>query len=124
MKNIIIVDDERNVCMILENVFYDAGYQVASASNGFHALEKMKSFMPDIVLLDRNMPRMDGLTTLRHIRKEYPRTIVVMMSANDDERFISEAMNLGASDCIAKPFDNDEILSLVGRLGVSTGNPA
>ena len=65
MKKILIVDDEANICLILDNIFTDAGYSVETASDGLQALEKMKRFIPEIMVLDKNMPRMDGLTTLR-----------------------------------------------------------
>ena len=117
MKNILIVDDEENIRIILENVFADAGYRVETAKDGLQALEKMKRFRPEIVLLDKNMPRMDGLETLRQIKLRHPATVVVMFTAHGDVATAVEAMKQGAYDYIEKPFDNDEMLLLMERAG-------
>ena len=117
MKKILIVDDEDNIRLILENVFSDAGYRVATAADGLQALEKMKRFMPEIVLLDKNMPRMDGLKTLAQLKKLYPATVVVMITAHGDVGSAVEAMKTGAYDYVEKPFDNDEMLLLMQRAG-------
>jgi DNA-binding NtrC family response regulator len=117
MKKILIVDDEENIRMILENVFADAGYRVETAKDGVQALDKMKRFRPEIVLLDKNMPRMDGLETLRQIKLRHPATVVVMFTAHGDVGSAVEAMKSGAYDYIEKPFDNDKLLLLMERAG-------
>ena len=115
MKKIFIVDDEANIRLILESVFTDAGYQVETAADGLRALDKMKRFAPEIVLLDKNMPRMDGLKTLQQIRQRYPATVVVMFTAHGDVVSAVEAMKSGAYDYIEKPFDNEKLLLLMER---------
>jgi DNA-binding NtrC family response regulator len=117
MKKILIVDDEENIRLILEHVFTDAGYRVETAADGLQALEKMKRFRPEIVLLDKNMPRMDGLETLRQIRLRHPAAVVVMITAHGDVASTVEAMKQGAYDFIEKPFDNDKMLLLMERAG-------
>ena len=112
-----IVDDEKNICMILENVFTDAGYRVETAKDGMQGLEKMKRFEAEIVLLDKNMPRMDGLETLRQIKLLHPATVVVMITAHGDVATAVEAMKQGAYDYIEKPFDNNKMLLLMERAG-------
>ena len=115
MKKILIVDDEANICLILESIFTDAGYRVETASDGLQALEKMKRFMPEVVVTDKNMPRMDGLTTLREIRKRHSDVVVVMITAHGDVSTAVEAMKQGAYDYIEKPFDNEKMLLLMER---------
>ena len=117
MKKILIVDDEENIRMILENVFTDVGYCVETAADGLQALEKMKHFRAEIVLLDKNMPQMDGLKTLRQIRLQYPSAVVVLITAHGDVSSAVEAMKQGAYDYIEKPFDNDKMLLLLKRAG-------
>ena len=117
MKKILIVDDEENIRMILENVFTDAGYLVETAADGLKALEKMKRFCPEIVLLDKNMPRMDGMETLRQIKLRHSATVVVMFTAHGDVASAVDAMKKGAYDYIEKPFDNDKMLLLMERAG-------
>ena len=115
MKKILIVDDEENIRMILENVFTDAGYRIETAGDGLQALKKMKRFAPEVVLLDKNMPRMDGLETLRKIKLQHPATVVVMFTAHGDVVSAVEAMKQGAYDYVEKPFDNDKMLLLMER---------
>ena len=115
MEKILIVDDEANICLILDNIFTDAGYDVETATDGFQALEKMKRFMPEVVVLDKNMPRKDGLSTLQEIRKRYPDVVVVMITAHGDVSSAVEAMKQGAYDYVEKPFDNEKMLLLMER---------
>ena len=115
MKKILIVDDEENICMILENVFADAGYIVETAKDGIQGLEKMKRFGAEIILLDKNMPRLNGMETLRNLKLLYPSTVVIMFTAHGDVATAVDAMKLGAYDYIEKPFDNDKILLLMER---------
>jgi len=115
MNKILIVDDEANICLILENIFTDAGYCVETAADGLKALEKMKRFMPGVVVLDKNMPRMDGLVTLWEISKRYPDVVVVVFTAHRDVSSAVEAMKQGAYDYIEKPFDNKKMLLLMER---------
>jgi DNA-binding NtrC family response regulator len=114
---ILIVDDEENIRLILENVFADEGYEVETAGDGLQAMEAMKRFRPEIALLDKNMPRMDGLKTLQQIRKYYPATVTVMITAYGDVGSAVEAMKSGAYDYVEKPFDNAEMLLLMKRAG-------
>jgi DNA-binding NtrC family response regulator len=117
MMKILIVDDEENIRLILESVFSDAGYQVETAIDGCNALEKVKKFHPEIVLLDKNMPRMDGMQALQQIKKQYPATVVILITAHGDVGSAVEAMKSGAYDYIEKPFDNDKMLLLLKRAG-------
>jgi DNA-binding NtrC family response regulator len=112
---LLIVDDEENIRLILESVFSEAGYEVETATNGMKAMEKIKSFLPEIILLDKNMPYMNGLLTLQRIKKHYPNTVVVMVTAYGDVASAVEAMKMGAYDYIEKPFDNDKMLLLLKR---------
>jgi DNA-binding NtrC family response regulator len=114
---LLIVDDEENIRLILESVFTDAGYQVDTAVNGLQALEKIKSFYPEILLLDKNMPYMNGMETLQRIKKHYPNIVVIMVTAYGDISSAVEAMKMGAYDYIEKPFDNDKMLLLLKRAG-------
>ena len=114
---LLIVDDEENIRLVLESVFSEAGYQVETAINGLQAMEKMKSFHPEIILLDKNMPYMTGLETLKRIKKHYPNVVVVIVTAYGDVTSAVEAMKMGAYDYIEKPFDNDKMLLLLKRAG-------
>ena len=114
---LLIVDDEEGIRLVLESVFSEAGYQVETAVNGLQAMEKMKNFHPEIILLDKNMPYMTGIETLQRIKKHYPNVVVIIVTAYGDVASAVEAMKMGAYDYIEKPFDNDKMLLLLKRAG-------
>lgn len=114
---LLIVDDEENIRLVLEDVFSEAGYQVETAINGLQAMEKIKGFQPEIILLDKNMPYMNGLDTLKRIKKNYPGIVVIMVTAYGDVASAVEAMKMGAYDYVEKPYDNDKLLLLLKRAG-------
>lgn len=88
---LLIVDDEESIRLILESIFSDAGYQVKTATNGLQALETTKKYLPEIILMDKNMPYMDGMDTLQRIKKQYPNIVVIMVTAHGDVTSAVEA---------------------------------
>lgn len=79
-KNILVVDDDRNVRMTVAMLLEHEGYSVATAENGFDALLHMKAQVPDLVISDLNMPQMSGFELLSVIRRRFPAVLVVAMS--------------------------------------------
>ena len=114
-KKLMIVDDEETLTYSLYQSFILArqDYEIVTAASGEEASEKLKKMHFDLVITDISMPGMSGLELLARIKKEYPRTSVVVMTAygSDDKR--EEAMNLGAANYIEKPFEIKEIKKLV-----------
>lgn len=106
-KNILIVDDEKGVVTVMKNYFEMSGYQVITAYSGQEALKKM-SCLPDIVLLDINMPDMDGLTVCQNIR-EYITCPILFLTARIETTDKIKGFSAGADDYIVKPFDLDEL---------------
>lgn len=102
-KKLLIVDDEIEICEFLKSFFEDRDFKVAVASNGTQALAQMPLFHPDVVLLDIQMPGMDGLQTLKKIKETYPKVKVIMVTAVETQEKIEEAMRLGADNYITKP---------------------
>jgi len=103
MNKLLIVDDEVEICEFLKSFFEDRDFKVAVANNGAHALEKVATFQPEVVLLDIQMPGMDGLQTLKKIKEMYPKVKVIMVTAVETQEKIEEAMRLGADNYITKP---------------------
>jgi len=114
--NILIVDDEKDICMALNILLSKEGYAVKEAYNGEQALDLIKKENFDIVMTDIKMDKMDGFEVLKETQKLSPETSVVMMTAFASVGSAVEAMRSGASDYITKPFINDEIRLTIRRL--------
>lgn len=102
-KKLLVVDDEIEICEFLKSFFEDRDFKVAVASNGENALNQMSAFHPDIVLLDIQMPGMDGLQVLKKMKEGYSQVKVIMVTAVETQEKIEEAMRLGADNYITKP---------------------
>jgi putative two-component system response regulator len=107
---ILIVDDEPNVCQILVRWLAPAGYKCLTAHDGYAALEILHRSEISLVISDIMMPGMSGVELLQTIRKDYPDTAVLMVTAIDDRRTGILTLELGAYGYIVKPFDRNEIL--------------
>jgi DNA-binding response OmpR family regulator len=103
MNKLLIVDDEVEICEFLKSFFEDRDFQVAVAHDGAKALEQATLFIPDVVLLDIQMPGMDGLQTLKKLKETHPKMKVIMVTAVETQEKIEEAMRLGADNYITKP---------------------
>jgi two-component system chemotaxis response regulator CheY len=121
VKLCLVVDDSRVVRKVARRILEDLGFEVAEAGDGAEGLAWARTAMPDVVLLDWQMPVMDGLEFLRRLRREpggdAPR--VVFCSVESDLDRIREALAEGADEYIMKPFDGDIVaskLTLVGAL--------
>jgi len=102
-KKLLIVDDEIEICEFLKSFFEDRDFKVATAYDGIKAFEQVATFKPEVVLLDIQMPGMDGLQTLKKIKSTYPQVKVIMVTAVETQEKIEEAMRLGADNYITKP---------------------
>ena len=102
-SKLLIVDDEIEICEFLKSFFEDRDFKVAVANDGTRALEQVALFHPEVVLLDIQMPGMDGLQTLKKIKEMHPKVKVIMVTAVETQEKIEEAMRLGADNYITKP---------------------
>jgi DNA-binding response OmpR family regulator len=105
---ILVVDDEARMIRFIETNLTMDGFQVMSASNGLEALEKIRTHMPDLVILDVMMPEMDGFETLKLIRESYT-VPVIMLTVKGEEMDKHEAFRAGADDYVTKPFSPREL---------------
>ena len=115
LGKVLIVDDEKDILDILKYNLSNHGYEVETAENGVDALAKMKTFKPELILLDIMMPHKDGIQTCMEIRanKEYDNTIVIFLTALSDEKSEIRGLEIGADDYIAKPIKPKLLLSRV-----------
>ncbi|MCK4654316.1 MAG: sigma-54-dependent Fis family transcriptional regulator [Candidatus Cloacimonetes bacterium] len=115
MKTILVVDDNKNMQIILKNILSDEGYQITSFGNGKSVLKELEKNIPDLILLDIRLPEMNGIDVLRKIKKIKEGLLVIMITAYGDIKTAVEAMKLGAYDYITKPFVNEDIILTVKK---------
>jgi len=118
MAKILVVDDQEDILQTTALVLTKGGYEVATASNGYRAIEAASRMRPDLILLDIEMPRMDGWEALRLLRlgdttRDIP---VAMFSILFDLSEKVRALKYGAQDYITKPFSMEELLARVERI--------
>ena len=111
MTRIYIVEDGRDLAWVLEENFKLAGYSVVTAANGLEALQRMRRLPPDLVILDVNMPIMDGFTLARRMREDplLGWTPIIFLTVKTDSPSKLLGFRAGADDYIAKPFDLTEL---------------
>ena len=114
-RTVLIVDDDFNIRELITLILTQAGYQVASASSGEVALDMMRRTRFSLVLLDVHMPRMSGLDVLGKMGRLLHAPPVLMVSANCAAETVSEAVGLGCSGYIGKPFAPATLLERVRR---------
>jgi two-component system, NtrC family, sensor kinase len=111
---VLVADDEVHTTVMLARIFEREGYQVRSVNDGIEALEAAQRLIPDLILLDIQMPRMDGFEVLRALRDNLVTatipTIIVTAKARQPTD-VAHGLNLGADDFIHKPFDPRELLA-------------
>jgi DNA-binding response OmpR family regulator len=117
-QRILIVDDNPLNLQVLGIMLQEKNYEIEFATNGISALDWMKTEEFDLVLLDINMPQMDGFQVCKAMRadKSLDRIPVIFLSADSDREIIFNGFDIGAQDYITKPFDNRELLVKVNTL--------
>jgi two-component system chemotaxis response regulator CheY len=121
LKTCLVVDDSRVIRKVARRILEEIGFEIAEASDGMEALAWCRAAMPDAILLDWNMPVMNGIEFLRHLRHEPggdTPTVVFCTVENDVER-IREALDAGAREYIMKPFDGDILASKFAEAGLT-----
>ncbi len=115
LGKILVVDDEKDILQIVKYNLELHGYEVETAENGVDALDKLKTFQPDLVLLDIMMPHKDGIQTCIEIRAnpEFDNTIIIFLTALSDEKSEIRGLELGADDYISKPIKPKLLVSRV-----------
>ena len=120
VRTCLVVDDSRVVRKVARRILEEIGYDVAEAADGVEALAWCRAAMPDAILLDWNMPVMDGLEFLVQLRTEPDgdKPAVVFCTVENDPDHISRALDAGAVEYIMKPFDSDIIESKFVEAGL------
>lgn len=112
---ILIVDDEKYLRDLLAEVLTSHSHECETAQDGEDALKKLADCHFDVVITDAMMPRMDGFTLLKNIKKMRPETAVVVVTGYSLAYSARDALSIGAEDYLAKPFHTEEILAVVDK---------
>lgn len=114
---ILIAEDSPIMARTLTNLLVMHGYDIAGiARDGIEAIKLFFENSPSIVLMDINMPKLDGITATRKIRSRDPGAMIVIISIETDRQIISQALNSGAAHYITKPVRPDRLLSVIAEL--------
>ncbi len=121
LKTCLLVDDSRVIRKVARRILEELGFEIAEASDGLEALAWCRAAMPDAILLDWNMPVMNGLEFLRTLRAEaggdHPKVIFCTVESTPER--IREALAAGATEYIMKPFDGDIIAAKFAEAGLA-----
>ncbi len=114
-KTILVVDDEESICRSLAGILSDEGYRVLTVGSGEEALKVIEEELPDLVLLDIWLPGIDGIETLKVIKRDYPQMQVVIMSGHGTIETAVKATKLGAFDFLEKPLSLEKMVLVINH---------
>ena len=115
--NILVVDDSESMRRIIIRMLNAMGYNnVAQAENGIDAVNTVRRQAVDLILLDWNMPKMDGLATVKHLREQGNRTPIVMVTTEGERSKVVTAAKAGVTNYILKPFDQEVLERIVNSV--------
>ena len=113
MKTCLVIDDSRVIRKVACRILQDLTFETEEAENGAVALEVCRRKMPDVILLDWNMPKLSGIDTLRTLRQAGNNTPVIMVTTEAEKSRVIEAIKTGANDYLIKPFSPDQLAAKV-----------
>jgi len=121
---VLVVDDESDITTILALALRRAGYQVSTAGDGLQALEVIAQELPDLVILDVMMPRLDGFDTLQRLRESAPTAAipVILLTARAQGADRMKGLERGADDYVTKPFEPSELVVRVQAMLARTSS--
>lgn len=114
-SHILVVDDEKDTCLLLSQVLEKEGYIVDTANTGMEALNILKKKKINLVITDLKMPEMDGLSLIREARKLKTRAKFIMMTAYGEIETYLDAINMGAFDYLNKPMEISDVRKAVKK---------
>jgi DNA-binding response OmpR family regulator len=113
---VLVVEDDQEIAQVLQRSLRLEGYEVRLSSDGESALEQTHAFLPDLVVLDLGLPRMDGIDVARRMRADDDDTPILMLTARDALDSRVEGLDSGADDYLVKPFERQELLARIRAL--------
>ncbi|MDD4170907.1 MAG: response regulator [Syntrophomonas sp.] len=119
---ILIVDDQKGVRRLLEELFKKEGWEVRIAGDGLDAIDKVEEMVPDLILMDVKMPNMNGLEATQEIMLRNPGIPIIMMTAYGEIEVVKQALEAGVKRCISKPFDIVMLRDMVDKLMIEVAS--
>ncbi|MGA8218203.1 MAG: response regulator [Solirubrobacterales bacterium] len=119
MTRLLVADDSETVLLMLQRRLEMEGYEVVTATDGVEALDRLSELgpkEPDVILLDAMMPNMSGTEVLEQLRDKGSKIPVLMISAHLDAQEPDRMRSLGATDCIPKPFEWEDLIGKIEEL--------
>ena len=120
MKSCLLVDDSRVVRKVARHIFESLGFECQEAEDGEKAFEACKAGLPDLIILDWNMPVMSGIEVLEKIRRlengKHPK--ILLCTTENDTRHLQRALKAGVDEYIIKPFDGDIVRGKLMQIGI------
>jgi len=115
-RKILVIDDEQELLALMMELLKDEGYQAFSATNGADGIRLNERENPGLIILDLRMPEMDGIETLRQIRKKDDKVKVIILTGYGSPDTIRDAADLDVSEYLSKPFENEQLLRIIGEI--------
>jgi two-component system, OmpR family, response regulator MprA len=112
---ILVVEDDQDIADVLQRSLRMEGYEVRTAGDGLAALDEAHGFLPDVVILDLGLPRLDGIEVARELRRDDD-VPILMLTARDALESRVEGLDAGADDYLVKPFERQELLARIRAL--------
>ena len=117
-KSILAVDDSASIRQMVAFTLKSSGYEVVEAVDGMEGLDKAKARSFNLILTDQNMPRMDGLTLIKNLRKlaQYKTTPILMLTTESSDAMKAQGRAAGATGWLVKPFDPQKLVEVVKKV--------
>ena len=115
-RSVLVVDDEADVRALLSDLLTEEGYKVRTADTAAKAVAEIEKRLPDLVMMDVQLPDQDGIALLRQLKKEHPELEMIVMTAFGGSSTAIKAMEHGAYDYVTKPFEIDDLLATLKRV--------
>src|ERR1700759_5365286 len=113
---VLVVEDDEEIAQVLQRSLRLEGYEVKLAADGVRGLDEAHAFLPDLIILDLGLPRLDGLDVARRLRDDGDDTPILMLTARDALESRVEGLDVGADDYLVKPFERQELLARMRAL--------
>jgi DNA-binding response OmpR family regulator len=113
---ILVVEDDDEIAQVLQRSLRMEGYEVKLAADGVQGLEEAHAFLPDLIVLDLGLPRLDGVDVARRLRDDGDEVPILMLTARDALESRVEGLDVGADDYLVKPFERQELLARMRAL--------